>query len=78
MLERAHVTRYRSALAEAFRLPAAEVEGARREGLIPRDETIAETRTKDGELVGSWVVSWDGDGVGTCREIGQVARCVCY
>ena len=61
-------------LAEAFRLPEAEVESARKEGLIPRDETIAETRTKDGELVGSWVVSWDEDGVGTCQEVGQVAR----
>ena len=61
-------------LAEAFRLPEAEVAEARVAGLIPRDETIAETRTKEGERVGSWVVSWDENGVGTCKEIGKVAR----
>ena len=61
-------------LAEAFKLPEADVPGARAEGLIPREETIAETRTKDGELLGRWVVSWDEDGVGTCREVGKVAR----
>ena len=61
-------------LAEAFRLPEAEVASARTQGLIPRDETIAETRTKDGDLLGGWVVSWDEDGVGTCKEIGQVSR----
>ena len=61
-------------LAEAFRLPEAEVAEARAAGVIPRDETIAETRTKEGERVGSWVVSWDENGVGTCKEIGKVAR----
>ncbi|KAM5542994.1 hypothetical protein V8D89_003378 [Ganoderma adspersum] len=61
-------------LAEAFKLPEAEVPGARAEGLIPREETVAETRTKDGGLLGRWVVSWDEDGVGTCKEVGKVAR----
>ena len=61
-------------LAEAFMLPEADVAGARAEGLIPREETIAETRTKDGGLLGRWVVSWDEDGVGTCKEVGKVVR----
>ncbi|KAI1791221.1 hypothetical protein LXA43DRAFT_446352 [Ganoderma leucocontextum] len=61
-------------LAEAFKLPEAEVAGARGEGLIPREETIAETKTKDGGLLGRWIVSWDENGVGTCKEVGKVAR----
>ncbi|KAI0696685.1 hypothetical protein C8T65DRAFT_663438 [Cerioporus squamosus] len=61
-------------LAEGFKLPDAEVESARAEGLIPREETIAETRNKAGELLGSWVVSWDENGVGTCRQVGKVVR----
>ncbi|PIL33506.1 hypothetical protein GSI_04129 [Ganoderma sinense ZZ0214-1] len=61
-------------LAEAFKLPEADVAGARTEGLIPREETIAETRTRDGGLLGRWVVSWDENGVGTCKEVGRVAR----
>ncbi|CDO78020.1 hypothetical protein BN946_scf184907.g10 [Trametes cinnabarina] len=61
-------------LAEAFRLSPQEVENARAEGLIPREETIAETKTADGGVLGRWVVSWDEHGVGTCREIGQVVR----
>ena len=61
-------------LAEGFKLPEAEVESARAEGLIPREETIAETRNKAGELLGRWVVSWDENGVGTCRQIGKVPR----
>nr|VWO95681.1 Galactoside O-acetyltransferase LacA [Ganoderma boninense] len=61
-------------LAEAFKLPEADVAAARAEGLIPREETIAETRTRDGGLLGRWIVSWDGDGVGTCKEVGRVTR----
>ncbi|KAI0753121.1 hypothetical protein C8Q80DRAFT_1050972, partial [Daedaleopsis nitida] len=61
-------------LAEAFKLPDAEVEGARAAGLIPREETIAETRNNAGEMLGRWVVSWDEHGVGTCRPIGEVPR----
>ncbi|KAJ2992283.1 hypothetical protein NUW54_g7972 [Trametes sanguinea] len=61
-------------LAEAFRLSESEIESARAEGLIPREETIAETKTADGGVLGRWVVGWDENGVGTCREIGQVVR----
>ena len=61
-------------LAEAFKLPESEVASARAEGLIPREETIAETKNKEGELLGRWVVSWDEHGVGTCRKIGDVVR----
>ncbi|KAI0645212.1 hypothetical protein C8Q79DRAFT_1011300 [Trametes meyenii] len=61
-------------LAEAFKLSQSEVESARAEGLIPREETIAETKTADGKVVGRWIVSWDENGVGACREVGQVVR----
>ena len=63
-------------LAEAFKLSESEVGSARAEGLIPREETIAETKTADGGVIGRWVVSWDENGVGTCREVGKVVRCV--
>ncbi|KAI0669659.1 hypothetical protein C8Q78DRAFT_1193196 [Trametes maxima] len=61
-------------LAEAFKLSQPEVESARAEGLIPREETVAETKTADGKVVGRWIVSWDENGVGACREVGQVVR----
>ncbi|OBZ69495.1 hypothetical protein A0H81_10416 [Grifola frondosa] len=43
-------------------------------GSPPREETIAETSTKDGGVVGRWIVDWDEHGTGTCREVGQIAR----
>ncbi|KAI0688171.1 hypothetical protein C8T65DRAFT_675118, partial [Cerioporus squamosus] len=52
-------------LAEGFKLPDAEVESARAEGLIPREETIAETRIR---LESCW------NGGGTCRQVGKVVR----
>ncbi|KAI0368988.1 hypothetical protein BV20DRAFT_1036724 [Pilatotrama ljubarskyi] len=61
-------------LAEAFKLSEAEVLSARAQGLIPGEETIAETKTADGGVLGRWVVTWDENGVGTCREVGQVVR----
>ncbi|KAL1938561.1 hypothetical protein VTO73DRAFT_11584 [Trametes versicolor] len=59
-------------LAEAFQLAEAEVQTARAEGRIPGEETIAETRTAEGAVIGRRVVSWDEHGVGTCKDIGQV------
>lgn len=38
------------------------------------EETVAETFTKDGELLGSWVVKWGNNGDGECRALGQVDR----
>lgn len=61
-------------LAEAFRLPPAEVESEQLKGNLPRDETVAETRDKKGNVVGRWVVQWDEKGQGTCYEIGTVSR----
>ncbi|KAH9942176.1 uncharacterized protein BXZ73DRAFT_41250 [Epithele typhae] len=61
-------------LAAAFRLPAGETAAARAAGLLPREETVAETRTGAGDVLGSWVVSWDEHGEGTCREVGKVVR----
>lgn len=39
-----------------------------------QEETVAETRDKDGNLLGRWVVTWGENGEGTCREIGSVVR----
>ncbi|OJT05484.1 hypothetical protein TRAPUB_3713 [Trametes pubescens] len=59
-------------LAEAFQLAEAEAQTARAEGRIPGEETIAETKTAEGAVIGRRVVSWDEHGVGTCKDIGQV------
>ncbi|KAI0827957.1 hypothetical protein BC628DRAFT_1366438 [Trametes gibbosa] len=61
-------------LATAFQLADSEVQTARAQGRIPSEETVAETRTVDGGLLGRWIVSWDEDGVGTCKEVGKVVR----
>lgn len=39
-----------------------------------QEETIAETRDKDGNPLGRWVVTWGENGEGTCRELGHVVR----
>ncbi|KAE9400636.1 hypothetical protein BT96DRAFT_764337, partial [Gymnopus androsaceus JB14] len=42
-----------------------------------REETIAETFDGDGNLIGSWVVTWDAEGnntVGNCRAVGKVVK----
>ncbi|KAI0943848.1 hypothetical protein AcV7_001827 [Taiwanofungus camphoratus] len=61
-------------LAEGFQLPAAETVRGKTQGLIPREETIAETMDKDGRLLGRWVVAWDEHGAGRCSEVGRVVR----
>ncbi|KAF9061804.1 hypothetical protein BDP27DRAFT_1428569 [Rhodocollybia butyracea] len=40
-------------------------------------ETVAETFDASGDLIGSWIVTWDnheGRGVGTCRAVGTVVK----
>ncbi|KAJ3572102.1 hypothetical protein NP233_g3305 [Leucocoprinus birnbaumii] len=37
-----------------------------------QEETIAETRDAEGKPLGRWVVTWDENGEGTCRELGTV------
>lgn len=61
-------------LAEAFRLSSEEVALAKSQGTLQREETIAETMTKEGNVVGRWIVQWDENGAGTCKEVGKVAR----
>ncbi|KAG7091146.1 hypothetical protein E1B28_010200 [Marasmius oreades] len=39
-----------------------------------KEETIAETFNKDGNLVGTWVVRWGEKGEGDCRAVGRVDR----
>ena len=63
-------------LAEAFRLPPAEVEQERANGLLPREETVAETFDTRGKVVGRWIVQWAEDGTGTCDGSGKVVRYV--
>jgi hypothetical protein len=54
-------------------LPKEENEGEKR--VQPgQEETVAETRDKDGNTLGRWVVTWGENGEGTCREIGHVVR----
>lgn len=40
----------------------------------PVEETVAETRNEAGDLLGRWIVKWEGR-EGRCREIGTVHRC---
>ncbi|KZT01444.1 uncharacterized protein LAESUDRAFT_763702 [Laetiporus sulphureus 93-53] len=61
-------------LAEAFQLPKEEAELERSQGTLPREETIAETMTNKKEVIGRWIVRWDENGRGVCRQVGQVVR----
>jgi hypothetical protein len=61
-------------LAEGFKLPTSELDAALKEGSLPREETIAETMDKGGNVLGRWIVKWNTDGTGTCRQVGKVIR----
>ena len=65
-------------LAEAFTLSPSEVEAEKTEGVLPREETVAETTDHKGNVIGRWVVHWDENGVGKCREHGQIIRYAAY
>ena len=44
---------------------------------VPPEETVAETTTADGRVLGRWIVSWDEKRMdGTCRAEGRVQRYV--
>lgn len=38
------------------------------------EETVAETRDKNGTIIGRWVVKWGENGQGTCHQVGRVVR----
>ena len=38
------------------------------------EETVAETFDQNGEVVGRWVVKWEGNGQGKCHQTGEVVR----
>ncbi|EPT00338.1 hypothetical protein FOMPIDRAFT_1023736 [Fomitopsis schrenkii] len=61
-------------LAGTFQLPTDEIEQGKRDGSLPREETIAETMTPGGAVVGRWIVRWDGEGKGACKAVGKVVR----
>jgi hypothetical protein len=58
-------------LAETIKLPPSKVVES-----SPREETIAETFDANGNVLGMWIVKWDGEGNGTCRQVGKVVRSV--
>lgn len=39
-----------------------------------KEETVAETMDKDGNVLGRWIVRWGVGGVGNCHELGKVVR----
>ncbi|TDL16120.1 hypothetical protein BD410DRAFT_777458 [Rickenella mellea] len=55
-------------LAERVEIPASQA------GSTGSEETIAETKDKEGRVKGRWIVKWEGDGVGTCVRAGKVVR----
>jgi hypothetical protein len=55
-------------LAQTTTVPASKVNN--------REETVAETFDRHGQIIGRWIVTWDGQGNGTCRKVGKVARLV--
>ncbi|KIP11331.1 hypothetical protein PHLGIDRAFT_124974 [Phlebiopsis gigantea 11061_1 CR5-6] len=61
-------------LATAFNLPTAEAAAEKAKGNLPREETIAESMDATGKMLGRWIVKWNEDGTGTCRETGKVSR----
>ncbi|TFK74633.1 hypothetical protein BDN72DRAFT_833150 [Pluteus cervinus] len=38
------------------------------------EETVAETLTRDNEVVGRWIVKWNAGGEGVCHGVGDVIR----
>lgn len=41
-----------------------------------QEETVAETVSSDGKVAGRWIVKWEANGVGKCRQVGNVVRWV--
>jgi hypothetical protein len=63
-------------LAETVSFPP-EKDGAeptKQAGESGQEELIAETFNGDGEVLGRWIVKWEENGVGRCRQAGNVIR----
>lgn len=52
----------------------AGAEATRKAGVPGQEETVAETITTDGEVLGRWIVKWEEGGVGKCRQVGKIVR----
>ncbi|KIM82586.1 hypothetical protein PILCRDRAFT_27898, partial [Piloderma croceum F 1598] len=63
-------------LAETISFPPVKdgAEASRKAGDPGQEETVAETLTANGEVLGRWIVKWEEGGVGKCREVGRIAR----
>jgi hypothetical protein len=56
-----------------------QLDGQYKERITPgTEETVAEMTDARGVLLGRWVVRWDENGKGTCREVGKINRYVLY
>ena len=49
-------------------------EAARKSGQPGEEETVAETTNVTGEVLGRWIVKWEENGVGRCRNVGKIIR----
>jgi len=58
----------------SFPPPKDGAEALKKAGDPGQEETIAETLTANGEVLGRWIVKWEEGGVGKCREVGRIAR----
>lgn len=54
---------------------AARVDKAQEAGEL-EEETVAETKDSDGRVLGRWIVKWNSEGKGECKDVGKVVRCV--
>jgi hypothetical protein len=58
----------------SFPPPKDGAEASRKAGDPGQEETVAETLTANGEVLGRWIVKWEEGGVGKCREVGRITR----
>lgn len=49
-------------------------ESIKQAGESGQEEMIAETIADNGEVLGRWIVKWEENGVGRCRQVGNVIR----
>ena len=62
-------------LAEIVLFPPEDGEKASKKAGDPgQEETVAETLSIDGKVLGRWIVKWEEGGVGKCRQVGRIVR----